>query len=71
MNEKQIEEIKKAMKEPEEPKSEFQNEIEKLTKTIKTQEHNLKVNGLLLDTLTANDYIPGECPKVLDDPQSE
>ena len=65
MNEKQIEKIKEAMKETEEPKSEFQNEIEKLTKTIKTQEHNLKVNGLLLDTLIAHDFTPGK----FDDPK--
>lgn len=51
----QIVKIKEAM-EGSEPRSEYQTEIEKLTTTIKNQEHNLAVNRLLLSTLKINDF---------------
>ncbi len=41
-----------------EVRSEYQTEIEKAKHTIKIQEHALRVNKLILSTLTLNDYFP-------------
>lgn len=55
--ERQIEKIKEAMTEPEEPETEFQAEIEQLSKSIINLEHKLEVNKLMIVTLRENDHV--------------
>ena len=57
--EDQIQKIKDVMVETEpEVKTEYQAEVEKITATIKNQEHALRVNKLFLTALLENDYVP-------------